>query len=107
MPNTATHTYETASWEKDETGHWHKSTCDATDPAHQGLKNDFAEHAYGAWTVKTPAEFHKNRVIIDYALFVDLKTQKKFLNLWNTHGNINMTIKITGKKQLVQAMTKL
>lgn len=62
VPNTATHTYETASWEKDETGHWHKSTCDATDPAHQGLKNDFAEHAYGAWTVKTPAEFHKNRV---------------------------------------------
>ncbi len=62
VPNTATHSYETASWEKDETGHWHKSTCDATDPAHQGLKNDFAEHAYGAWTVKTPAEFHKNRV---------------------------------------------
>ena len=62
VPNTATHSYETASWEKDETGHWHKSTCDATDPAHQGLKKDFAEHAYGAWTVKTPAEFHKNRV---------------------------------------------
>lgn len=62
VPNTATHTYETASWEKDKTGHWHKSTCDEIDPAHQGLKNDFAEHAYGAWTVKTPAEFHKNRV---------------------------------------------
>lgn len=62
VPNTATHSYETASWEKDETGHWHKSTCDATDPAHQGLKSDFAEHTYGAWTVKTPAEFHKNRV---------------------------------------------
>lgn len=62
VPNTATHSYETASWEKDETGHWHKSTCDATDPAHQGLKSDFAEHTYGAWTEKTPAEFHKNRV---------------------------------------------
>lgn len=62
VPNTATHTYETASWEKDKTGHWHKSTCDEIDPAHQGLKNDFAEHAYGAWTVKTPAEFHKNKI---------------------------------------------
>ena len=62
VPNTATHTYETASWEKDETGHWHKSTCDETEPAHQGLKSDFAEHAYGAWTEKTPAEFHKNKI---------------------------------------------
>lgn len=62
VPNTATHTYETASWEKDATGHWHKSTCDATEPAHQGLKADFAEHTYGAWTVKTPAEFHKNSI---------------------------------------------
>ena len=62
VPNTATHTYETESWEKDKTGHWHKSTCDETDPTHQGLKNDFAEHTYGAWAVKTPAEFHKNRV---------------------------------------------
>ena len=62
VPNTATHTYETASWEKDKTGHWHKSTCDETEPAHQALKNDFAEHTYGAWTEKTPAEFHKNRV---------------------------------------------
>lgn len=62
VPNTATHTYETESWEKDETGHWRKSTCDETDPAHQGLKNDFAEHTYGAWTVKTPAELHKNRI---------------------------------------------
>ena len=62
VPNTATHTYETASWEKDATGHWHKSTCDATEPAHQGLKADFAEHTYGAWTVKTLAEFHKNSI---------------------------------------------
>lgn len=62
VPNTATHTYETESWEKDKTGHWHKSTCDETEPAHQALKNDFAEHTYGAWTEKTPAEFHKNRV---------------------------------------------
>lgn len=62
VPNTATHTYETESWEKDKTGHWHKSTCDETEPAHQGLKSDFAEHAYGAWAVKTPAEFHKNRI---------------------------------------------
>ena len=62
VPNTATHTYETESWEKDKTGHGHKSTCDETDPTHQGLKNDFAEHTYGAWAVKTPAEFHKNRV---------------------------------------------
>ena len=62
VPNTATHTYETTSWEKDETGHWHKSTCDETDPTHEGMTSDFAEHTYGAWTVKTPAEFHKNRV---------------------------------------------
>ena len=62
VPNTATHTYETASWEKDETGHWRKSTCDETDPAHQSLKNDFAEHTYGTWTVKTQAKLHKNRV---------------------------------------------
>lgn len=62
VPNTATHSYETASWEKDETGHWHKSTCDAIEPAHQGLKSDFAEHTYGAWTEKTPAEFHKNKI---------------------------------------------
>lgn len=62
VPNTATHTYETESWEKDKTGHWHKSTCDETEPAHQALKNDFAEHTFGAWTEKTPAEFHKNRV---------------------------------------------
>ena len=66
VPNTATHTYETESWEKDEKGHWHKSTCDETDPAHPGLKNGFAEHTYDAWTEKTPADFHKNR--IDYRL---------------------------------------
>ena len=62
VPNTATHAYATASWEKDKTGHWHKSTCDETEPAHQGLKSDFAEHTYGAWTEKTPAEFHKNQI---------------------------------------------
>lgn len=46
VPNTATHTYETESWEKDKTGHWRKSTCDETEPAHQGLKKDFAEHTW-------------------------------------------------------------
>ena len=46
VPNTATHTYETESWEKDKTGHWRKSTCDETQPAHQGLKKDFAEHTW-------------------------------------------------------------
>lgn len=61
VPNTATHKYETESWEKDETGHWHKSTCDETNPTHEGMKSDVAEHTYGAWAVKTPAEFHKNR----------------------------------------------
>ena len=62
VEGSATHSFDMSAWMKDGEAHWHASSCDATDPAHQGLKNDFAEHAYGAWTVKTPAEFHKNRV---------------------------------------------
>ena len=62
VDNSATHTFDTTMWQSDESGHWHKSTCDETEPTHQSLQNDFAEHTYGTWTVKTPAEFHKNRI---------------------------------------------
>ena len=62
VDNSATHTFDTTMWQSDESGHWHKSTCDGTEPTHQSLQNDFAEHTYGTWTVKTPAEFHKNRI---------------------------------------------
>ena len=62
VDNSATHTFDTTMWQSDESGHWRKSTCDGTEPTHQSLQNDFAEHTYGTWTVKTPAEFHKNRI---------------------------------------------
>ena len=62
VDNSATHTFDTTMWQSDESGHWRKSTCDETEPTHQSLQNDFAEHTYGTWTVKTPAEFHKNRI---------------------------------------------
>lgn len=62
IDNSATHTFDTTMWQSDESGHWHKSTCDETEPTHQSLQNDFAEHTYGTWTVKTPADFHKNKI---------------------------------------------
>ena len=33
ISGTATHTYG-EEWKKDESGHWHDSTCDATAPTH-------------------------------------------------------------------------
>lgn len=62
VEGSAKHSFDMSAWMKDGEAHWHASSCDATDPAHAMIKGDYAEHAYGAWTVKTPAEFHKNRV---------------------------------------------
>lgn len=38
--------------EKDESGHWHESTCDATDPTHDVIKSDFAAHTFDEEIVK-------------------------------------------------------
>ena len=51
-----THTFDTSAWEKDGSKHWHKSTCG------HDVKADEADHTFGAWTVKTPADYGVNKV---------------------------------------------
>ncbi len=56
ISGTATHTYGT-EWTKDESGHWHESTCDATAPTHDVMKKDFAAHTFDDGVVTKPADF--------------------------------------------------
>ena len=56
ISGTATHTYGT-EWTKDESGHWHESTCDATAPTHDVMKKDFAAHTFDEGKVTKPADF--------------------------------------------------
>lgn len=56
IPDTATHAYG-EEWKKDATGHWHESTCDATAPAHDVMKSDFAAHTFDEGTVTRPADY--------------------------------------------------
>ena len=56
ISDTATHTYGT-EWKKDETGHWHESTCDATAPTHDAMKGDFAAHTFDEGVETKPADF--------------------------------------------------
>ena len=56
ISDTATHTYGT-EWKKDESGHWHESTCDATAPTHDVMKGDFAAHTFDEGTVTRPADY--------------------------------------------------
>ena len=56
ISGTATHTYGT-EWKKDETGHWHESTCDATAPTHDAMKKDFAAHTFDDGIVTKPADY--------------------------------------------------
>lgn len=54
--NTVTHEWST-EWKKDETGHWHETTC----TGHDAMKKDFSAHE-GTWTVKTEAAYQQDRV---------------------------------------------
>ena len=56
ISDTATHTYGT-EWKKDESGHWHDSTCDATAPTHDAMKGDFAAHTFDDGVVTKPADY--------------------------------------------------
>ena len=56
ISGTATHTYGT-EWTKDESGHWHESTCDATAPTHDAMKKDFAAHTFDEGVETKPADF--------------------------------------------------
>ena len=56
ISGTATHAYG-KEWKKDETGHWHESTCDATAPTHGVMKSDFAEHTFGDGVETKPADY--------------------------------------------------
>lgn len=56
ISGTATHAYGT-EWKKDETGHWHESTCDATTPTHDVMKGDFATHTFDDGVVTKPADY--------------------------------------------------
>ena len=53
IPDTATHAYG-AEWKKDESGHWHESTCDATAPTHDAMKGNFAAHTFDEGVVTKP-----------------------------------------------------
>ena len=53
ISGTATHTYG-AEWKKDESGHWHESTCDATAPTHEAMKGNFAAHTFDEGEVTKP-----------------------------------------------------
>ena len=56
ISGTATHTYG-EEWKKDESGHWHDSTCDATAPTHDVMKGDFAAHIFDDGVVTKPADY--------------------------------------------------
>ena len=56
ISGTATHTYGT-EWTKDESGHWHDSTCDATAPTHDAIKGNFAAHTFDEGVVTKPADY--------------------------------------------------
>lgn len=56
ISGTATHTYGT-EWTKDESGHWHESTCDATAPTHDAMKRDFAAHTFDEGVETKPADY--------------------------------------------------
>ena len=56
ISGTATHTYGT-EWTKDESGHWHESTCGTTAPTHDVMKKDFAAHTFDDGVVTKPADF--------------------------------------------------
>ena len=56
ISGTATHTYGT-EWTKDESGHWHESTCGTTAPTHDAMKGDFAAHTFDKGKVTKPADF--------------------------------------------------
>ena len=56
ISGTATHTYG-EEWKKDESGHWHDSTCDATAPTHDVMKSDFAAHTFDEGEVTKPADY--------------------------------------------------
>ena len=53
ISGTATHAYG-AEWKKDESGHWHESTCDAKAPTHDVMKSDFAAHSFDEGVVTKP-----------------------------------------------------
>ena len=56
ISDTATHTYGT-EWTKDESGHWHESTCGTTAPTHDAMKRDFAAHTFDDGVVTKPADY--------------------------------------------------
>ena len=56
ISGTATHTYG-EEWTKDESGHWHDSTCDATAPTHDAIKGNFAAHTFDEGKVTKPADY--------------------------------------------------
>ena len=56
ISGTATHTYGT-EWTKDESGHWHDSTCDATAPTHDVIKGNFAAHTFDEGVETKPADY--------------------------------------------------
>ena len=56
ISGTATHTYG-KEWTKDESGHWHESTCDATAPTHDVMKSDFAAHTFDEGVETKPADY--------------------------------------------------
>ena len=56
ISGTATHTYGT-EWKKDESGHWHESTCGTTAPTHDAIKGNFAAHTFDEGVETKPADF--------------------------------------------------
>lgn len=56
ISGTATHTYGT-EWTKDESGHWHESTCGTTAPTHDAMKKDFAAHTFDDGVETKPADY--------------------------------------------------
>ena len=57
VEGTGLHTFSN-TWSKNETMHWHESTCAGHNPP---LKAGIGAHT-GTWTVKTPADYGQNKV---------------------------------------------
>ena len=103
--NTATHTYS-AIWSKNETQHWKESTCEGHNPV---LKSEVADHTFGVWETKTPADYGVNKVEKHTCEVCGFEDEREVENsaLQPQTNNISVgtiNLKYSGNKQSIDSL---
>lgn len=103
--NTATHTYS-ATWSKNETQHWKESTCEGHNPV---LKSEVADHTFGVWETKTPADYGVNKVEKHTCEVCGFEDEREVENsaLQPQTNNISVetiNLKYSGNKQSIDSL---